>query len=206
MNCPLCSETGHLLENDIYAHCSSCYAYYKDPGQFISPEEEKSRYELHENNVEDPGYQKFTSPITRKILEYYTPEHQGLDFGSGTGPVITHVLAQKGYRIVLYDPFFHPDKSYLSRIYDFIFSCEVFEHFKNPHHEISELLKILKPGGRLIIMTHLFDSASPFATWYYRKDPTHIFIYTPKTIKFIAHAFQLEIEEITDRLIVLRKQ
>ena len=44
---------------------------------------EKSRYELHKNDVEDKNYQKFVSPITLIILAEFTKESKGIDFGVG---------------------------------------------------------------------------------------------------------------------------
>lgn len=205
MNCPLCHHTGALLDNDSYYTCPVCDAYYKDETCYISHQEEKIRYELHENYVEDPGYQKFTSPLTERILQHYMPHHKGLDFGCGTGPVITHVLSKKGYHIRLFDPFFYPDYTYLQDSFDYVFACEVFEHFKHPEDEIRQLLQITKPGGRILIMTHLYYLKTPFKDWYYRKDPTHVFIYTPRTMAYIAKTFHLEVEDITERLTVFRK-
>lgn len=205
MNCPLCkTPLSHEVDAYYYA-CSGCGAYVKEALYYIDSKDEKARYEEHNNDVNDPGYQNFTSPITQTVLKHYTPEHKGLDFGSGTGPVITHVLSKKNYNIRLYDPFFHPDKSYLEEKYDYIFSCEVFEHLKQPEKEISSLLKLLRPGGRLIIMTHIYDKTQPFENWYYRKDPTHIFIYTEETLRFIAKNYSLIIEEMTERLVVFCK-
>ena len=109
-------------------------------------------------------------------------------------------------RKILFDPFFHPDENYINHSYDYIFSCEVFEHFHEPKQEIEKLLQLLKPGGRLYIMTHLYDLKINFEHWYYRNDPTHVFIYTHRTIEFIAEKYALTLEEQTDRLVVLRKQ
>ena len=69
-------------------------------------QDEISRYEIHNNDVEDKGYQKFVLPITKAILHNYKPNHTGLDFGAGTGPVISKVLQDHHYNIKLYDPFF----------------------------------------------------------------------------------------------------
>lgn len=206
MICPLCQTALSNQVDDQYYECSSCGALVKNSLCYLDENEEKERYELHENDIHDVRYQNFTSPITDTILEHYTPEHYGLDFGSGTGPVITHLLSKQGFNIRLYDPFFYPDEGYLNDNFDYIFSCEVFEHFKNPHKEISNLVHILKSHGRLIVMTHIYDGSTPFVHWYYRKDPTHIFIYTQKTIQFIAYNFNLEIEKMTDRLVVFRKK
>lgn len=205
MDCPLCQTILRSKKDDEYFICPTCGALVKDQKFYISLEEEKDRYEEHNNDVHDTGYQKFTAPVTQAILENYEPHHIGLDYGCGTGPVISKMLSDQGYQLKLYDPFFYPDKDYLNHAYDYIYSCEVFEHFFRPRQEIEKLLTLLKPGGLLIIMTHLYNPAINFANWYYRNDPTHVFIYTRKTIRFIAAGFPVVIEDLDDRRIIFRK-
>ncbi|WP_158963004.1 class I SAM-dependent methyltransferase [Myroides fluvii] len=203
MECILCQNLlTHKIDSHYY-HCDTCFAYVKDVRYYFSAEQEKQHYEFHNNDVNDIGYQKFTSPITNEILARFEPNTLGLDFGCGKGPVITKQLVDRGYAVRLYDPYFHPDKSYVNQRYDYIFSCEVFEHFYHPHQEIMHLKKLLKPKGILLIMTHLYVDQVPFESWYYRKDETHVFIYTPKTFEYIAQRYHFNILNSTERLIVL---
>ena len=167
---------------------------------------EKNHYEQHNNDVNDLGYQNFTAPVTNTVLEYCSTNMLGLDYGCGKGPVISKQLVEKRYRVDLYDPYFYPDTSYLNNTYDYIFSCEVFEHFYHPFEEIKKLHSILKQGGVLIIKTHLYNNQTDFKNWYYRKDQTHVFIYTFKTFEYIADYFGFDIVNVTERLIVLRKK
>ncbi len=205
MDCPLCKSLLQTNMDDYFYKCDCCEAIVKDKAYYLSAEEEKSRYEEHNNDVNDFGYQKFTAPVTNAILEKYEPHHTGLDYGCGTGPVITEMLRQNGYQVRLYDPFFHPDMDYLNHRYDYIFSCEVFEHFHNPNDEIVKIVNLLKPGGRLLIMTHIYDPSIPFKHWYYRNDATHVFIYQKPTFLYIARVFKLEIESLNNRMAVYRK-
>ncbi|MGG5507812.1 MULTISPECIES: class I SAM-dependent methyltransferase [unclassified Myroides] len=203
MNCILCQ---HPLTNKIdslYYHCGTCFAYVRDIASYFSSEQEKRHYEFHNNDVHNLGYQKFTSPITNAILERLLPNTLGLDFGCGKGPVITKQLVERGYSINLYDPYFYPDKSYVNFHYDYIFSCEVFEHFHHPHQEIIHLKSLLKPKGLLFIMTHLYENQKPFESWYYRKDETHVFIYTRQTVEYIARHYNFKILVLTERFILL---
>ncbi|WP_291725393.1 class I SAM-dependent methyltransferase [Bernardetia sp.] len=205
MNCTLCNTTLKNKADEFYFICAGCGAYVKDQKFYVDSQQEKSMYENHNNDVNDLGYQKFTSPITKTILQHFTPNDLGLDYGCGTGPVISKLLKEKGYKIELYDPYFYPNENYLDYQYDYIFSCEVFEHFYNPAKEIQKLLSVLKPTGSLIVMTHLYDYKTDFKNWYYRKDTTHVFIYTEKTIQFIAETYNLEAEIQKDRMIVFKK-
>jgi 2-polyprenyl-3-methyl-5-hydroxy-6-metoxy-1,4-benzoquinol methylase len=207
MNCTLC-ET--LLENkadEFYFICDTCGAYIKNQDFYINSLQEKAVYEEHNNDVNDIGYQNFTSPITKAILAKFTSKHLGLDYGCGTGPVISKLLKDKGYQIELYDPYFYPNENYLNYQYDYIFSCEVFEHFYQPKKEIEKLLAVLKPTGSLLIMTLVYDSEIDvdFKNWYYRKDPTHVFIYTKKTIQFIADKYKLKTKIENNRMIIFEK-
>lgn len=205
MKCPLCTTQLEFKVDAFYFECSTCFALVKDAQFYISSEDEKIRYVSHNNDVEDVRYQNFTSPITNKILEHCKPTDLGLDYGCGTGPVITKMLQEKNYQIQLYDLYFYPSLDYLNYAYDYIFSCEVFEHFSNPNAEIKKLISLLKPNGLLLIMTHLYDETILFENWYYRNDPTHIFIYTHKTMEYIADQFELEIIELNNRFTFLKK-
>jgi len=205
MTCPLCNS---ILNKQIDAHfydCHTCRAIVKDKKYYLTPSEEKAHYECHNNDVNDVGYQNFTMPITRYVLETCLPTHKGLDFGSGTGPVISSMLEKENYNIIQYDPFFAPDKSVFNTTYDYIISCEVFEHFNTPKLEIDKLISLLNPNGILLIMTLLYNDTIDFKTWYYKNDPTHVFIYRPETITYIAKKKKLQILKLTDRFIVLRK-
>lgn len=205
MNCPLCIKKLAEMADSHFYLCDNCGAYVKDKKYYLDKIQQKNQYEEHNNDVEDVRYQKFTAPITTSILASFSKEHLGLDYGCGTGPVITKMLREKDYQVVLFDPYFQPCQSYLNHQYDYIFSCEVFEHFEEPKNEIEKLLMLLKPNGKLLIMTHLYHPDINFEHWYYRLDPTHVFIYTRKTIEFIANTFRLAIEKMTDRLIIFSK-
>ncbi|WP_445749796.1 class I SAM-dependent methyltransferase [Polaribacter sp.] len=205
MHCTLCENPLENKVDDFYFHCNVCDAYVKDSKFYINYQQEKKRYEAHNNDVNDAGYQKFTSPITNFILQNYSPNHLGLDFGCGKGPVISEQLQKHGFQIKLYDPFFYPDENYLNFKYDYIFSCEVFEHFHHPKNEIDKLLHLLKTSGKLLVMTHLYDGEIAFSNWYYRNDPTHVFIYTSNTFAYIATKYQLNLGFQNNRFIILQK-
>jgi SAM-dependent methyltransferase len=207
MHCTLCQTSLKNPIDEKFWLCDGCGAYVLDERHYLDAASEKARYDLHNNDIEDPGYLAFVSPIYKSIQKDFKPEHQGLDYGCGPGPAITSVLRKSGYQVQLFDPYFHPDFSYLDKRYDYIFSCEVFEHFYEPKQEIEKLVGLLKPGGKLYVMTHLYDPEVEveFHNWYYKKDPTHVFIYTKKTMANIAQKFQLQLEKIEGRLIVFGK-
>ena len=205
MICTLCGSTLINKKDEFYYDCDICKAIVKDEKYYLIAEEEKAIYETHNNDINDIRYQNFTMPITNYVIEKFSPEHKGLDFGSGTGPVISSMLMEKDYDIVQYDPFFAPNQDIFNYMYDYIVSCEVFEHFYNPKIEIDSLTSLLKVNGILLVMTMLYNDQIDFTKWNYRNDSTHVFIYRKKTIEYIAKERKLEIDILTDRFIVLRK-
>ena len=202
--CPLCLNSGDVFyqfKERLYFKCNNCSGIFVDEGLRPDRVTEKVRYETHNNDVNDENYQQFVSPITSAILSAHTPSDKGLDFGAGTGPVISKVLDDNNYSIVQYDPLFHNHPELLNDTYDYIACCEVIEHFYNPREEFSLLKKILKTGGILYCMTDIYDESIDFHKWYYKNDPTHVFIYEKRTIHWIQQEFGFLNVTIADRLI-----
>ncbi|MGA9326252.1 MAG: class I SAM-dependent methyltransferase [Salegentibacter sp.] len=208
MPCSLCS--GRTLEfiefeNRKYFQCTNCGAVLLSPACYIPREAEKQRYESHNNDVNDPDYQKFVSPITSRILKDFGPQHQGLDFGCGTGPVITSELGKKNYKVSLYDPYFRPNSSVMENQYNYIICCEVMEHFHEPAKEFERLSSLLVTGGKLYCKTSLFSEEIDFRDWYYKNDPTHVFLYTRESLQWIKDHCGFKSLEISPKLIVFGK-
>jgi len=170
-----------------------------DKNDYPTPEEEIHRYESHNNDVDDPRYQNFVSPLVEEITQRFEPHHLGLDFGSGTGPVITKMLNDRGYNLNVYDPFFDNHPEVLRQKYDYIVSCEVIEHFHHPYQEFRDLKSMLKPGGALLLKTDVYTEDIDFHTWYYKSDETHVFFYHPNTFHWIKQEFGFSALEIDGR-------
>ncbi len=201
--CPLCGKGAELIfemKDKTYYRCGQCGGVFLDQACFVSKEAEKRRYEEHNNNVDDPGYQKFVEPIVSRIQEKFGKEHQGLDFGAGTGPVVAKLLREKGYSIELYDPYFCDNPKVLEKEYDFIVCCEVVEHFHFPAKEFRLLCSLLKPGGVLFCQTDLYSEETDFKNWYYRNDQTHVFFYHANTLLWIKSKYGFSALEINGRL------
>ncbi|MEX0997915.1 MAG: class I SAM-dependent methyltransferase [Flavobacteriaceae bacterium] len=207
MNCILCksklSEPIYIENPHRFYDCNCCGSIVRSSDTFPNDSIEIERYESHNNDVNDPRYQKFVSPITNAVQADFEPQNSlGLDFGAGTGPVITKVLNDNGYHLNLYDPFFHPDTSVLEQHYDYIVCCEVIEHFHQPLKEFQRLKNLLKPQGKLYCMTDIFRNQSAFGNWYYKNDPTHVIFYTEKSLQWIQKEVGFENLTIDNRLIV----
>lgn len=207
-HCPLCKSSAEKFYENKYGNylkCTHCSGIFLEKDLLPKAKDEKSRYEDHDNDVNDKGYQNFVSPISDAILKEYTPEHKGLDFGAGPGPVISKILDYKNFSIVQYDPFFHNYPDLLTTNYDYIVCCEVIEHFHSPSDEFALLETLLKPGGKLFCMTHLYDDSIDFNDWYYKNDGTHVFFYSAATLEWIKKAYGFSKLEVDDRLIIFTK-
>ncbi len=204
LKCPLCNRKAIYFQSHLkrkYFECTNCFSVLLDPSNHISPQKEKARYELHNNDVNDPGYQGFVSPIVNDIKLNFGARHAGMDFGCGPGPVITKLLRDEQYNIATYDPFFHNDPRLLNSKYDYIVCCEVIEHFKDPKKEFNLLKSLLNPGGVLYCFTEIIEEDIDFLQWRYKNDETHVFFYHIKALQWIQRAFGFSNLEISNRLI-----
>jgi SAM-dependent methyltransferase len=153
---------------------------------WLSMDEERAVYDLHNNDARDSGYRAFLEKLALPLLERIPAGALGLDFGCGPGPALAEILREAGMEMVLYDPFFYPAKSALCHQYDFITCTEVVEHLHRPAKVFSQLDGLLKPGGWLGIMTCFQTCDDWFDNWHYRRDPTHVVFYREATLALIA--------------------
>jgi hypothetical protein len=194
-----------LFYKNLFYICKKCKGIFRSKSQYLSRTEEKECYLNHENDVTDPNYQKFVSPITNSILDNQKPFELGLDFGAGTGPVISYILKKNNYNIKQYDPYFHKYPKLLQKQYKYLACCEVIEHFHQPREEFRLLKQLLKNGGHLYAMSELYNSNINFKTWQYRRQPTHVFIYQKQTLQWIQKHFKFTNLTIDGRLIIFTK-
>jgi SAM-dependent methyltransferase len=204
--CPLCSGTSHTYHmhgQREFLKCSLCLSVFLHPKDYISAEAELAHYNKHNNDPEDVRYQNFVMPIVSPILAGFTKEHKGLDFGSGSGSPIMKLLKDANYNISQYDLFYHNHPEVLQNQYDYIACSETAEHFKEPHKEFTQLSNLLKPGGTLYVMTLRYNPEVDFSTWFYKTDPTHVFLYSDEAFEWIRQEFGFESVVLDGRVAVL---
>ena len=194
------------LKQQAYWRCEHCQATLLDPACYLSPEQERAYYALHENHPDDPGYRRFLSRLSSPLQAVLPPGCHGLDYGCGPGSALAAMLQEAGYRITLYDPFFHPDPQALARAYDFITCSEVVEHFHHPAEQFRYLDSLLKPGGVLAIMTCFQTDDERFANWHYRRDPTHVVFYREATFHHLARQFAWHCEVPCKDVVLMTKR
>jgi hypothetical protein len=206
LTCPLCSgSSSHYYkhkERDFF-QCHNCSSVFLHPKNYLTTEAEQEHYTHHNNDPEDTGYQNFVRPVTDKILQNFGPEHKGLDFGSGTGSPIVKLLKDEGYNISQYDLYFHNNPEILLQQYDYIAASEVAEHFKEPYKEFKLLRNLLKPNGKLYVMTELWKNDQDFSSWYYKNDHTHVFLYHPDAFEWVKQEFGFKNVQIDKRVVML---
>lgn len=206
IQCPLCrSEKLREFSRDRrrdYNLCDVCGLVSVPPRQFLSPEDEKKRYDLHRNSPDDPGYRSFLNRLFSPLNQRLEPGSSGLDFGSGPMPALAMMFRDAGHSITLFDHFYAPDSEVLKRQYDFITASEVVEHLRNPQRQLELLWSCLKPGGWLGIMTKPVVGQDEFPAWHYKNDLTHVCFFSPATFTWLARLWNAELT-FADRDVVL---
>jgi SAM-dependent methyltransferase len=208
-NCTLCKSSNvHPVpapgDKRSYYYCDTCFLIFADPEYHLSLEDERSRYQTHNNGIEYPGYVQFLNRVISPALNYLQAPMIGLDYGCGPSPTLSKILKSHNLECYDYDPVFgfdHPN-----RIYDFLFATECLEHFFDPHKELEAIHRLVKKDGIVGIMTERWTTKEHFANWYYKRDPTHVSFYHLNTFHFIARSLGFRIEFMdADRVIILRK-
>lgn len=206
IRCMLCaSDDNEFFFKDkfrAYRRCNVCSIIFVPISFHVSIKEEKVRYEKHNNNPHNIGYRQFLERITVSIKSRFAEGADGLDFGCGPTPLLADLLADDGFEMEVYDPFYAADKSVLENKYDFIVSTEVFEHLNNPLQEFRKLFSILKDNGILAVMTRLYNDSMDFKTWHYKNDRTHICFYTVETFDWLAKNLGVKYTQIESDIFV----
>ncbi len=198
MDCIICGSSNlELLEiQNRYYHCQDCEVIFIDPTEIAAQDEEKERYEDHDNNHQNEGYVQMFEDFIEELIEPHLNLEEindVLEFGCGPGPVLADLLEAKELEVDRYDPYFFPEKVFLDKKYDLITSTEVFEHFSDPIKEMELLTSHLKEDAYLAVMTSFHPGPEEFEDWWYKWDPTHIVFYNQKTFNKVASDFELEI-------------
>ena len=91
------------------------------------------------------------------------------------------------------------DASFPSNHFEYIRSNHSFEHVYNPNETMSEIYRILKPGGKLFIGVPNIESlnAQIFGEyWWYLGAPVHTFNYSARTLTKMIEKHGLTVENV----------
>lgn len=195
--CPVCAgQDGQHYHRDgqrDYWQCPDCDLVFVPASQRLTPSLEKYQYDQHQNNLYDAGYRQFLSRAADVITQRFPLPAEGLDFGCGPCPTLAAMLIDSGHQLSLFDHYYFHNPQALARSYDFIVSTEVVEHLSQPGKIVDQLVRLLKPGGALLIMTKRVQNRSAFARWHYTHDPTHIVFFSEQTFAFLAQRHGLSL-------------
>jgi SAM-dependent methyltransferase len=198
----------HPRTQMLFHKCEFCELIVKDKSHYVSLEEEKIKYDKHQNDEGNLGYVNYLFNFYEQAIKPYMIKGHILDFGSGPNPVFQSLLIKEGYEVEIYDYFYAPSLKYRDKAYDLISTIEVVEHLQDPLKTFKHFKDLLKPGGYISVMTlfHLNDYQS-FKDWFYIRDTTHVSFYTSKTLRVIADILDMEFIDTNDyRYGVLRKK
>lgn len=204
MKCILC-QTSHSAPFKVdkkplrsYFHCAECDLIFLNPAERLAPQEEKTRYDQHDSHG-SAGHGAFLEPLVKEIDGYISAAKvprdtlSVFDFGCGPQPVLSQMFANKGYKTAHYDLYYHPNQDLLRKSYHVITSTEVWEHLYEPRKEIEILMKALKAGGLLGVMTSAHHGEAVFHDWHYRRDTTHVTFFSENTMNWLAKTYRLQI-------------
>ena len=211
MKCHICDqETQSFVDEKtdiIYYHCLDCEYIFKSPEYFQDLSIQKERYNLHENDEEDEGYQAYFQRFLDFVLPLAGTPKRALDFGCGASSLLAKMLEKEGIPCDHYDPIYHPDTLDEDKKYDLIVSTEVFEHLHQPREVFMNLLNRLERGGYLALQTQFHSNdIEAFKKWYYHQDPTHIVFFTAQTFRVLCKAYGCEfVSDNGKNMVLLRK-
>jgi hypothetical protein len=208
MKCKICNTKTVSFEDNqlkkIFHHCPSCELIFLDKEFYVGNDNEKKQYDHHNNSLENEGYVK----MFEDFLNYFWKDFNNvLDFGSGPTPVLATLMQKRALHVEHFDKFYQTDEIYKNKTYELITSTEVFEHLENPTQVLKLLASHLKKDGTIAIMT-LFhtNKQEDFLKWWYRRDPTHITFFTPKSIETMAKECGLEVTKHDNKRIIILKK
>lgn len=209
MICPLCqtlnSKSFFQGPNGHYFHCSHCDLIYLDSTFYLTSQDEKKRYDSHQNVPADEKYRNYLLSTFRHIQDDLPPNAKLLDFGCGPTEGLKFVVNALGFYCDSYDPFFFPRDIFEKSFYHGIILSESLEHFYYPQKELENILSLLRSDGKLLIRTERHLGEHHFRNWYYQKDPTHVIFFSIKTFEFIAKRYNLESSFPEKNIVLFRR-
>jgi SAM-dependent methyltransferase len=208
--CPLCgsdrSETFHVDRVRPYLLCPVCAFVYVPARWHVSAPEARERYNEHRNDPANAGYRQFLNRLVDVMVPQLPAGAHGLDFGSGPGPALSLLFGERGFVVKNYDPFYAGDRRLLDATYDFVACSETVEHFTEPRRDWELLVRLVRPGGLLGVMTERRDNVADFSRWRYINDKTHVGFYSKHTLEWLAARHGLRAEFVLPSVVLFRRR
>lgn len=156
-------------------------------------------------NTEKKPITKYIGEFVKYLIERYsiTKDQKILDLGCGRGDLL-NMFSSQGFDIygadiaksnidvyskdIQYFDFNTDTYKYQDNTFDVIYSKSVIEHISNIDHFIKEQIRILKPGGLLILLTPNWNSQMNI----FYNDYTHIRPYTQKGLNNLLESYDFK--------------
>ena len=214
--CNLCGSESAALAGSgkrRFCLCGDCALAFVPPEYWLPVEDERARYDLHDNSLANGGYVKFLSQVVDVVMSVVGGAITGncvkvLDFGCGKEAAACRLLKDRGVDCHGYDPLYGrllPESVSKSGQYDIIILCEVIEHLRDIRGELALIGGLLREGGVIILRTQIYESLSSFPSWWYAQDLTHINFFSEKSLSVVAGMAgkRLEKTEFSDIFLLL---
>lgn len=201
----LFSHKDALYGERYFYLCQKCGLLFADPASRLNRQDEKYRYDQHNNLPDDPQYLSFLNRLAEPLSLHLKKGASGLDYGCGPACVMGRLIKKEECGVDYYDPFYYPNKGLLKGKYDFIMCSEAAEHFFSPKREFELFDRLLNKQGHLGVMTSMFNDKTNLKEWWYIKDPTHVCFYQQKTFKWIADKMRWEVIFPADNVVIFVK-
>lgn len=199
MQCPLCASpdcrpVGEDKRRRFF-RCNECTLIFIPHAFHLSRAAEKRRYELHDNTIGNSGYVRFLGEVSETVASYCTPDERILDYGCGKDAVLTELLRQRGLKCDPFDPLYDFPPLTFDRQYDVVILCEVIEHCRNVRVTLSEIDRLLAPGGILFVRTKCYPPVNRLTTWWYTQDLTHVCFFSRTALEHAAGEIGRKLED-----------
>lgn len=201
MICKLCGKNSvdKLCENSSreFYHCTFCELIFVPEMYHLNIQEEKTRYDLHDNSMDNKGYVNYLQKIEKVVSGIVTKDKSILDFGSGKNAVLSGLLKINGFNCTSYDPLYGLHNATQKSAFDLLIACEVVEHLRDLRSELFLIKKMITDTSKIIIRTQLYPPSDKFLKWWYIQDLTHINFFSLKSIEIAGQILDRDIE-LTD--------
>ena len=190
MNCALCrsADTSHVatVKQRPFFHCRRCDLLFVPPDYHLSVQDERTRYALHDNTVENGGYVRFLSEVADVVQRQVVPGARLLDFGCGKHAVLAGMLRSRGMACDAWDPLYPYPALPETPTYGGIVLCEVIEHCRDLPGTIRRIGELRTPKAVVILRTQCPPGAVDLHKWWYAQDCTHIHLFSIRALEAVA--------------------
>ncbi|MBN1575706.1 MAG: methyltransferase domain-containing protein [Chitinispirillaceae bacterium] len=152
----------------------------------LSLEQERRRYDLHDNTETNTGYVRFLTQVADIVETVCLSPGRILDYGCGRDAVLTTLLRHRGRACDPYDPLYDYAPPAGGARYDAVILCEVIEHCRDVQCSLREIRELLDERGIVVVRTQVYPAVRELSRWWYAHDMTHVNFFSRPALEFAA--------------------